>query len=97
MSIVTKYVCDRCGHSQDTNNQMWEVAVCVQHLDSSEGPLKKAYRWLPKGTPIWCRKCCDEIGLIGNWKPPVEAPSLAPPTLEDKLREIIQEEIEAAK
>ena len=95
MSIITTYKCDRCGCEQDTNQQMWEVAILVQYLDEN-ARIKREFKWLPRGTPIWCRTCCDVVGLIGQWKPLEAEPQTVAPTLEDKIREIMREEIEAA-
>jgi hypothetical protein len=93
--ITVTYKCDRCGHEQDKNIQMWEVAVSVQHLDGN-ARIKREFRWLPANTTIWCRKCCNEVGLIGKWEPPKDSPQITAPTLEDQIREVIREEIEAA-
>jgi len=46
---------------------------------------------------MWCRKCVDKLGLLGNWKPEKIFPVQTAPTLEDKIRAIIQEEIDDAR
>ncbi len=33
MAIETKYICDKCGHTQPERDQMWEVAITVRHLN----------------------------------------------------------------
>lgn len=98
MSIVTTYKCDRCGAEQDTPKQMWEVAILTQHLESLNPKLsnQRHFRFLPRGTPIWCRKCIDAVGLLDGWTPPTETPASPEPTLEDKVREIMRDEIQAA-
>lgn len=92
MSITTTYTCDRCGHSQNSQTQMWALRVVVQHL-----PIPHNWcgdRWYPNdNTPVWCRSCCEKIGLVG--KPPtvIEPSVYVPTSLEDQIRAIIQEEL----
>ena len=93
--ITTTYKCDRCGHEQNDNKQMWEVAVSVQHLDSTTR-VKREFHYLSKHTPIWCRACIDALGLLSGWKPLEDASQTVAPTLEDQIREVIRDEIEAA-
>ncbi len=82
--ITTIHKCDRCGHEQDHNLQMWWVAIQLDH--SKYSSKKEKY---------WCRKCCDEFNLILEPPTPKEG-ELVPPiiTLEDVIREIIREEIQ---
>ena len=93
--ITTTYKCDNCGHEQPTKEQMWEVVVYCTHMNSS--PIKREFNWVPSSSPMWCRKCVDKLGLLGNWKPEEIFPVQTAPTLEDKIRAIIQEEIDDAR
>ena len=92
MSIVTKYICDHCGNSQDNHGQMWSIGLIVEckPVLYDRGELIKIQR-------LWCRSCCDKYNLIKE--PQVKPMQPLPPRIsfEDKVREIVREEIEAAK
>ena len=87
--IITIHECDRCQSQQKTDEQMWHIGITVNNarIDRS-----RAY---PIGSErYWCRKCCDKFHLILDQPKP--KPGELPPkevTFEDKLREIIQDEI----
>jgi len=92
MSILTTYTCDRCGHQQTKPEQMWELCVHYKHYDYrySDAGSKRAIQ-------LWCRKCCDNLQIICNPPPPKAGEVPVPKvTLEDMVREIMREEIEAA-
>lgn len=91
MSITTTFKCDRCGHEQLTGVQMWHVAVVCVHFPE----VPKATLW-PGKVPLWCRACCEQIGLLVREALPKDAAPPHPPTFEDQIRAIIQEEIESA-
>lgn len=83
--ITTTYTCDRCGASQITDTQLWAVGVVVV----SWGFAPSSHGGRP--TALWCRKCVDELQLLGRSKPETVI-TIAPldVTLEDKLREVIR-------
>lgn len=84
--VETKWVCDRCGHTQPTNEQMWNVAVAAKSIDSSA--------WSYQSSAMWCRNCMIRIGVL---PPAVHIPAQmkaapeSPLTLEQQLRKIIGE------
>lgn len=97
MAIETKYVCDRCKHEQDTDNQMWTVRVFFNH---------NIHSWRPSNSDtvtlraLWCRKCREEVGLLSiskaaynKDKPP---PAPKPLTLEEMIYAIADQAIEDA-
>ena len=84
MTIITTYTCDKCGHKQINNDQMWEIGISLRH--SGNPPTLK-----PK--QLWCRTCVEKIGLLVPSPPLASAPAPAL-TLEDIVRDIIQQEIE---
>ena len=89
--ITTTYKCDRCGHEQTDSAQMWHVGVKVSHFPG----LALFQPWETSGNKLWCRKCVDELQLLGFpevEKLPVE-PQAAVVSLEDQIREIIREEL----
>lgn len=91
MAIKTTWTCDRCGHVQEEPNQMWDVAVFVHHVDETYNHAVS--RSDLEGGALWCRSCCDKFHLIGEPQPEKDQPSPPEITLEDKIREIMREEI----
>ena len=89
--IVTTYTCDKCGHSQESGTQMWHVAVVLK------GP-GMPWPLFPKITSLWCRKCVETLALLpqGGGAEDAPPPPDPLPTLEDMIREIIRNEVEAA-
>jgi hypothetical protein len=86
--IVTTYSCDRCGHSQTTDDQMWGISVHLSHNGTTHVPQHKQ---------LWCRKCVEVVGIFPPRPSAKKAETRAPtPTLEDMLREMIREEIGGA-
>lgn len=86
MAIVTTYACDRCGHQQNSGEQMWDIGVGIQPTAQY-----KPIEYL-KGKSLWCRACV--VGVLGllpknNDDPPPPSPA---PTLEDMIRQIVREE-----
>ena len=84
--IVTTYTCDRCGHSQPTDDQMWTVIVGINsgHY-ASQMPYKKR-------EALWCRTCVEKLHLMPpHVLKPADLPP--PPTLEDMIREIVADEV----
>jgi hypothetical protein len=91
--IHIEYECDRCGHKQPTIDQMWDVGwgFC-----SSSGSLFSQHSYaktVPVIRGMWCRKCLEKWNFLPTEKP---VPATLP-TLEDMLREMVREEIEASK
>ena len=93
MAVETKYICDRCKHSQESLVQMWGGSFALAPYGNRAYYDRKV---------LWCRSCCVELGLI---KPsdhlesdkkvtPQEFPSLSA-QLEAIMREIVRDEIEA--
>jgi len=91
--IVTTYTCDKCRHSQEGSEQMWDIGITVIHRPQ---PTRYSYSREPVEKALWCRKCVESLGLLPAEKtdPPTSTPT---PTFEDMIREIIQEEIEASQ
>ena len=88
--IVTTYTCDRCGHDQTTDEQMWQIGIWLNHFGGRYGPSRE-----PSNIQLWCRDCIESLGLLpqaGGAKdaPPPPDP---PPTLEDMIREIARQEM----
>lgn len=69
MGIETTYTCDRCGHTQKTSNQMWEVGFAYRSRYGGSYTVKTP-QW-------WCRGCLEHFGLLPAAPP--EGPSTAGP------------------
>lgn len=85
--ITTIYKCDKCGHQQITQKQMYEIQVTRRPLELPHGhSLEKSAHW--------CRMCMEAAHIYppashkeaGKELPP-------PPTLEDLVRQIVREEV----
>lgn len=93
--ITTTFTCDRCGHSQATAEQMWDVRVeyCLRSTHMTYG-----YRWSKAREAMWCQPCMEAMKLLGTGeKPPADEKPAPPPTIEDFIREICRDEISAAQ
>ncbi len=90
---TTTYKCDRCG-AEDTTNKinLDRVGVFVGHYERSY-----TFGLEPKVelTQEWCLDCRIKTGLTPapTSQPPAE---VSPVTLEDMIREMMREEIQAA-
>lgn len=89
MSRNVSYTCDKCGHTQDTEDQMWETGVLLRHTG---GRHIYSSNFTPSFEQLWCRKCIVSVGLLA---PSIkkESEPTTPPTLEDMIRDIVSEEI----
>ena len=94
MSHTTTFTCDLCG-KQEVDNQSFLRGVSVV--------MESPYCSTPKSTNVpkasWCKQCLVKMGLvhIGNTNLPPEAAPVVPPTLEEVVRAIVQEEIKAER
>ena len=87
--IVTTYTCDRCGHSQTGEGNLWTVRVQV-------GPgVNHQFNHYDGNKLLWCRPCIEFfnnlLSLFRDAKPSPDAPP--PPTIDDMIREIVREEL----
>jgi hypothetical protein len=82
---VTTITCDRCKREITDNKQIWPVELRCRETSLLAAPVLSAE---------WCRSCCLEMGIWENKEETVN-PIIEPkPTLEDFVRELIQEELE---
>ena len=79
MSIITKYICDKCGASQDTSDQFWAVGLAYNTVNV---PLNQ-----PTVSVHLCRPCLEQWGLVPAVKGRPKAPEL---TKAEQLEELIQ-------
>ena len=77
--IKTEYICDKCGVTVSQKRNLFKVAIYVDD---------HATNWRRD----WCRTCMAEIGEVQDMEGKFTAQD-PPVTLEDLIREIVQEEI----
>ena len=87
--ITTIFQCDRCKKEQNNSTQMWHVGVVCYSFGTQMSAATKSH------IRLWCRECCDKFNLIGS--PVVKEIPFPEITLEDKIREIIREELQDMK
>ena len=96
MGIYTQYICDRCEHTQDTHNQMWNIGISrtsVDHYGTSINQLNSV-----GDKQLWCRKCVEELHILPRSKEDEKKNPVPPkPTLEDMIRDIIAVEMNDAR
>lgn len=95
MPITTKYVCDRCGHTDETKlgeheRPFYRLGIAWQPLGASFQPMQSRP---PLDAKLWCRSCMVKVGVI---KPNDSSHEKAlapatPPTLGEQLDELIRE------
>ncbi len=88
MSTRTIYKCDRCGVETEDPQQFWLVGFMVttdRWISTSNTNALQMKR-------EWCRACVEEFEILPRvvTKPP--QPPEQPKTIEDLIREIVQEE-----
>jgi len=84
MAII--YECDRCTHhnTDPTDFYVVRIACTQQQVSGYSHPMSASPQRL------WCESCTKEAGL--KWVRTVNVPE--PPTFEDMIREIVQDEIQ---
>lgn len=95
MPVIITFKCDRCGTEQTTKEQMWYVGARISHYPTPP----KFYSYETSGHKLWCRACVDKLQLI-NFPQLASTPSEEQPhivTLEEQIREIVIDEIEASR
>jgi hypothetical protein len=101
MSTTIIRHCDHCKRElgkQDVG-QIWIVQLLVTNEDGYQrnGHQVNQYLKTVAGREEWCRPCVDKMNLLNyKWEPKTVDAGVAP-TFEDQLREIIQDEISAAR
>lgn len=96
MAHTTIFTCDHCKETAvDQRDFLTEVRV---QLASPYAYSSGGFRDSNVQSAAWCKKCLVEFGLVhvGNTHLPAAAAPAVPPTLEEVLRAIVQEEIQAA-
>ena len=95
MAQTTTYTCDRCGtHRVDEANFLTQVCVKVGVAWSRDGYTNAV---IPP--QMWCLECVVGRGLLhpGSVSMDASKAPAQPPTLDEVIREIVRDEIEAAQ
>ena len=93
--IRVEYECDRCGHKQPNNEQMWDIGFgYAPHGSYLSNPYSSDKFAKPVIVNLWCRACVEACGFLvmNNKEKPV--PKM---TLNELFREMVREEIEDAR
>lgn len=94
MSTKVTYSCDRCGHSQEGTNGMYNLQPGQRQIWAVA--IRLGTNGIHDLMADWCRPCCIEMGILKPAASGADAPTVAPetkPTLEDVVREIVRQEI----
>lgn len=99
MSQITTYKCDRC--KLDSTNwkdlDLKEIRIGMKKVSGSYSSSSYALHDFSNRKAEWCEACCREVGIIPplfyGKTPQDETVQQPKPTLEDLIREIVQEEI----
>ena len=108
MSVTTKYTCDKCKHTREVPGtcaegrsernrdgadarDFYDLSFNLKWANSPRHALSHPHNI---NTATWCRNCIVGAGIT----PPRhdEEKPLEPITLEDLVREIVQDEVSAA-
>jgi hypothetical protein len=88
MAVTTTYTCDRCGHKQDEEEQLWTVAVAIRHGTNIPHNCFDS----PRSSALWCRRCAEDMGLLifseARKNKGEKLPE--PMTLEEQIGEVIR-------
>ena len=87
MAVEIRYICDKCGHIQSTDVQMWGIGVALRWNNAPFGDSDVQRK------ALWCRSCVEGIGLLVSKPSSGAQPTSPEPTLEDMIREIIRSEV----
>ncbi len=89
MGITKTYTCDKCDHSQRESTQMQFVGVHINSIN-----LRPSISSLARIEKLWCRKCVEAFGFLPAPKDKKNEHVITPPpTFEDIVRRIIDEEL----
>lgn len=84
--ITTIQTCDRCNAEVET---LFELSLQIKTLDS-----RIFSNSISAIAPVqWCRECCIATGYV-KWTP-IPTPPPPTPTLEDFLRDFINETVDS--
>lgn len=93
MALIQKYTCDKCGHEQPTDEQMWILGVGYRSVRKYGG--YGANDWSSR-EQMWCRRCLEDVGLVPIAHKRIDPPAPPPPTFEDLVRQIADDVVREA-
>jgi hypothetical protein len=95
MSQTTTYTCDRC-RAQKVDEPQFLTVVTVR---VGAGWSRDGYTNAVIPAQMWCNECIVQMGLLhpGTLSMDSSKAPATPPTLEEVIREIVREEIQAAQ
>lgn len=85
MPVITKYVCDKCDDTQDNRDGMYDIGITLKDQNNRFVPA-------PILQALWCRNCAKDAQLGSFLRLSTEdSPESSPATLEDMVRDIVDE------
>jgi len=96
--MITKtYTCDKCGAESEDHQFLWKLSLTPK-VAYPESQYENDPLWAPAIKSVeWCFDCCLAKGLIqteGDGRKTEEAAQTPPPTLEEMVRELVQDVID---
>lgn len=93
MATIVTRICDKCKKELEKDAQFWLIGVVVKCPTQPRSvPLRFEEVIGPDRRIEVCRPCLEAFGFYAQIKP--NEPPPPPRTLEDMIREIIQQELE---
>ena len=99
--IKTTYTCDRCGHTQETSNQMWCVRIEINTAPAEFDPVIAHLTHIDTSRlsaasigKLWCRECVEGFGHLPQSVPTTPPPPTKEESFENMLRAIVRDEID---
>ena len=86
MATKMVYTCDKCGSEQNHGDQFWTVGVTAT-MSIYAGDQR-----VDKFSMQVCRPCLESLGIHVRTETK-EKPDHNPPTLEDLIREIVEQTV----
>ena len=85
MSVLTNYICDKCGAVQHRPDQFWEIGVSARQ----KGTYGNAYGSSDTPTMDVCRSCLEGLGIHAQAETKASS-EYSPPTVESLILQIIE-------
>lgn len=87
--ITTTYKCDKCGHTQDTDLNMWTLSIHTTCVNPYNPPFAAR-------SVLWCRSCVLPTQLIytRDGHDDAEGKPIPEPSFEELLKDLLRPMIE---
>jgi hypothetical protein len=89
MGINIIKTCDKCGVVVKEKEQLWTVGITANCGGTNASPSSRLNPYVTNMSMEVCRPCLESFGIHVQHKKDMPLPS-EQPTLEDRIREIIE-------